>query len=166
MHLYAVRRVKAEQGRETEDFMQDSTSTHVPGACSVSASATTNGSLLRACSTAEWNSLLVGSRDERTSPIVEKTSSTIASAISAWRCACLRTGESSTESGVGDVAVPGGVFGKLGESAAECEGVERKAPPPCDVSGSVDGTEDADCSLLSSHLWTVNSCVLFDFVMI
>lgn len=84
MHLYAVRRVKAEQGRrETEDFMQDSTSTHVPGACSVSASATTNGSLLRARSTAEWNSLLVGSRDERTSPIVEKTSSTIASAISA-----------------------------------------------------------------------------------
>lgn len=62
--------------------------------------------------------------------------------------------------------MPGGVFGNLGESAADCEGVERKAPPPCGVSGLVDGTEDADCSLLSSHLWTVNSCVLFDFVII
>lgn len=52
--------------------------------------------------------------------------------------------------------MPGGVFGKLGESAEDCEGVERQAPPPSSVSGLDEGTEDADCFLLSSHPWTVN----------
>lgn len=161
-NAFVVGRVKAEQGRrETEEFKQDSTSTPVPGAWSVSASATISGSLLRARSTAEWNSLLLESRAERTSPIVAKTSSTIASAISGWCCPGLSTGESWTESGVGDVAVAGAAFGKLGESAADCGGVERGAPPPCSVSGLVEGTVEAYCSLLPAHPCSVNSCVLF-----
>lgn len=153
-NAFVVRRVKAEQGRrETEEFKQDSTSTPVPGAWSLSASATINGSLLRARSTAEWNSLLLESRGDRTSPTVVKTSSTIASAISAW---CW------TESGVRDVAVAGGAFGK---SAADRGGVERGAPLPCRVSGLVEGTVETHCALLSSHPCSVNSCVLFNFAV-
>lgn len=153
-------------GRETEEFKRDSTPTPVPGAWSASAPATIRGSLLRARSTAEWNSLLPESGAERTSPTVAKTSSTIASAISRWRCPGLSSGESWTESGVGDVAVAGGAFGKLGESPADCGGVERGAPPACSASGWVGGAVGAHPALPPSHPRSVNSCVLFYFAVI
>lgn len=60
----------------------------------------------------------------------------------------------------------GGAFGKLGESAADCGGVERGAPPRCSVSGLAEGTVEAYCSPLPSHPCSVNSCELFYFVVI
>lgn len=51
------------------------------------------------------------------------------------------------------VAVVGGALSKLGESVADCRGVETEA------SGSGQGALEADSCLLSSRLCTVKSCV-------
>ena len=166
---YGVRRAKAERGGEGSgrpDFRQDSASSGVPGAWSAFATSVTNGSLLRARSTAQWNSLWGESGAERISCTVEKTSSTIASAAltrfwggSGPPLEGPMEGEPCSDAGVAGVAAGAGALSKLGESAVDCRGVETEAWPLSSVSGSGQGTLEADPSLPSSRSCTVDSCV-------
>lgn len=114
----------------------------VPAARSALAASTTEDSLLRARSTAQWNSLCGESGAERSSPTLEKTSSTSASA------------QLCSEDTVAAVGAVGAGFSEPGETAADCRGVETEARPFESFSGS--GRLEDDPSPLSSCPDTVN----------
>lgn len=147
------------------EFRYNLASSAVPGAWSVLVASTTDGSLLRARNTAQWNSFWGESGAEKTSSAVEKTSSATVSAESAppWAGSAPlerpREEEPRSEAGVAGVAAGGGDFSKLGESVVDCRGVETEAWPPNTTVGSGQDTVEADPSLLASCPCTVNPCV-------
>lgn len=145
-----------EVGSGRPEFRQDSTLSAVHGAWPALAASTTEGSLLRARSTAQWKSLCGESGAEKTSSAVEKTSSATVPAESAplWDGSAPPTEEEPcSEAGV---AAVGWAFSKLEESAADCGGDEAR--PICVVWGAGLGTAEADPPLLMDRPCTVNPC--------
>lgn len=145
-----------EVGSGRPEFRQDSTLSGVHGAWPALAASTTEGSLLRARSTAQWKSLCGESGAEKTSSAVEKTSSATVPAESAPLCdgsAPPTEEEPCSEAGV---AAVGWAFSKLEESAAD--GGDDEAWPICAVWGAGLGTAEADPPLLMDRPCTVNPC--------
>lgn len=152
-----VRRVEVEQGRRKEGGQREEPdSSGVPGAWW----ATDSGSLLRARSRAQWNSL--ESRDERTSPTAEKTSSTIAPAAvaspSASPADARTTGEPWSEAGVAVVADEGGTLSELGESAPDLSRAVGAASASRRVSGSARSVLEGNASGMWAPACAVNGC--------
>lgn len=154
---HRVRRVEVEQGGRKDGVQRkEPHSSGVPGAWWP----TDSGSLLRARSRAQWNSL--ESWDERISSAAEKTSSTITPAAVAKPASCpadvRRTGEPWLEAGVAVVADEGGTLSKLGESAPDLSGAVRAASTSCRVSGSARSVLEGNAPGMWAPACAVDGC--------